>query len=197
MTEASTSAKAVSVTEMGIPDGYVPPLGYEGQILDGGHTRIEVSSRTKELAQIHRRLVENFTFPCKVRYVKLTDRQDGQYQKPKSYVAVNVGREIIIEALMHLQELIYHDGRHQLWIVGLQGEQIILDELGMIYLYPDDFRFRDVLEELGLTEKSSSDKSYQTMSQRDYVMVNFSQLADEQEATLLQSIGFIQDTYLQ
>ena len=196
MTEGSTSAKAVSVTEMGIPDGYTPPLGYQGQVLEGGHTRIEVSSGTKELAQIHRGLVASFTFPCKVRYVKLTDRQEGQYQKPKSYVAVNVGREIILEALTHLQELIYHDGRHQIWILGLQGEQIILDELGMIYLYPDDFRFRDVLEELGLTEKSSSDNSYQTMSQRDYVMVNFSQQADEQEATLLQSIGFVQDTHL-
>lgn len=77
MTETSTSAKAVSVTEMGIPDGYVPPLGYQGQILEGGHTRIEVSSSTKEIAQIHRCLVESFTFPCKVRYVKLTDRLDG------------------------------------------------------------------------------------------------------------------------
>lgn len=196
MTETGTSAKAVSVTEMGIPDGYVPPLGYQGQILEGGHTRIEVSSGTKELAQIHIRLVESFTFPCKVRYVKLTDRQEGQYQKPKSYVAVNVGREIILEALTHLQELIYHDGRHQLWILGLQGEQIVLDELGMVYLYPDDFRFRDVLEDLGITEKSSSDNSFQTMSQRDYVMVNFSQQADAQEVTLLQSIGFIPDTHL-
>ena len=97
---------------------------------------------------------------------------------------------------MHLQELIYHDGRHQIWILGLQGEQIILDELGMIYLYPDDFRFRDVLEENGIAEKPSSDTSYQTMSQRDYVMVNFSQQADKQEATLLQSIGFVQDTHL-
>ena len=47
--------------------------------------------------------------------------------------------EKYLEALTHLQELIYHDGRHQIWILGLQGEQIILDELGMIYLYPDDF----------------------------------------------------------
>ena len=196
MTDTSTSAKAISVTEMGIPDGYVPPLGYQGQVLEGGHTRIEVSSGTKELAQIHRRLVESFTFPCKVRYVKLTDRQEGQYQKPKSYVAVNVGREIILEALTHLKELIYHDGRHQIWILGLQGEQVVLDELGMVYLYPDDFRFRDVLEDLGITEKVPSDTSFQTMSQRDYVMVNFSQQADEQEATLLQSIGFIPDTHL-
>ena len=193
MTEAS---KAVSVTEMGIPDGFTPTLAYQGQVLDGGHTRIEVSSSTKELGQIHRKLVESFTFPCKVRYVKLTDRQEGQYQKPKSYVAVNVGREIILEALTHLQELIYHDGRHQIWISGLQEEQIVLDELGMIYIYPDDFRFRDVLEELGVTEKLPSDNSYQTMAQRDYVMVNFSKRADEQEVTLLQSIGFVQDTYL-
>lgn len=196
MTELSASAKAISVTKMGVPDGYTPPLGFQGQVLEGGHTRIEVSSSTTELALIHRSLVESFTFPCKVRYVKLTDRQEGQYQKPKSYVAVNVGREILLEALMHLQELIYHDGRHQIWILGLQGEQIILDELGMIYIYPDDFRFRDILEENGITEKSSSDSSYQTMAQRDYVMVNFSQQADEQEATLLQSIGFIQDTHL-
>ena len=142
-----------------------------GQVLEGGHTR---RSLIKYNGVAHRSLVESFTFPCKVG-MAITDRQEGQYQKPKSYVAVNVGREILLEALTHLQELIYHDGRHQIWILGLQGEQIILDELGMIYLYPDDFRFRDVLEENGIAEKPSSDTSYQTMSQRDYVMVNFSQ----------------------
>ena len=42
-----------------------------------------------------------------------------------------------------------------------------------------------------------NDPLHQPMSQRDYVLVNFSTEADLQEATLLQSLGFIQDIYLQ
>ena len=196
MTEEGKTVKAISVTEMGKPDNFVPSLVYQGQILEGGYTRLEISASSDDLARVHQGLIRALTFPCKVRYLKLTDRQEGQYQKPKSYVAVNVGKEMILEALTHLQDLIYHDGRHQLWILGLKGEQIVLDELGMIYISPDDFHFRDVLEQLGVPEKLQSDKTYQTMAQRDYVMVNFSPLADLQETTLLQSLGFIQDIYL-
>ena len=196
MTESKRIVKAVSVTNMGIPDGFVPSLSYQGQVLEGGYTRIEVSSDVEHLSKIHRALVASFTFPCKIRYLKLTDRQEGQYQNPKSYVAVNVSREMMLQVLDQLVELIYNDGRHQLWILGLNGEQIVLDELGVIYVSPDDFRFRDILDALDIPETQMNDVSHQPMSKRDYVLVNFSADADIQEATLLQTLGFIQDIYL-
>ena len=197
MTESAKTVKAVSVTKMGIPDGFSPSTSYQGQILEGGFTRIEISSQSDDLSKIHKALVESFTFPCKMRYLKLTDRQEGQYQNPKSYVAVNIRKDMMLQALEQLQELLYHDGRHQLWILGLNGEQLVLDELGVLYLSPDDFHFRDVLDGLGIPERKMNDPLHQPMSQRDYVLVHFSPKADLQEVTLLQSLGFIQDIYLQ
>ena len=124
--------------------------------------------------------------PLKIRYVRLTDRQKAQHPKPESYVAVELPKERIAQALSMFEKLLYQDGRNQLWLLGLNGEQLILDELGMVYVYPDDFAFRDALENLGWVEAN-----HQSMADRDYVRVNFAAEADEQEESLIQSLGMI------
>ena len=72
-----------------------------------------------------------------------------------------------------------------LYLAWKYGSQF-LDELGMIYIYPDDFLFRDCLDSLGWVEAA-----HESMASRDYVKVNFSSIADEEEQLLLQSLGMV------
>jgi hypothetical protein len=186
MTNRSKLAKAESVTKQGEADGYVPPSAYCARVLRGGYTRLDISTPMDKLAIIHRELVKTIQFPCKIRYVRMTDRQSGQLEKPESYVAVEISKDRMLQALQSFEELFYNDGRNQLWIQGASEEQIVLDELGMLYVYPDDFVFRDTLTMLGWPEMK-----HESMAQRDYVKVNFSVVADEQERSLITSFGLV------
>lgn len=178
--------KAESVNREGEEDGFIPPMAYQAQVLDGGYTRIEISAPPSKLGFIHKRLIEKLEGPLKLRYLRLTDRKRGQLPKPESYVAVELSKERVMQACDVCEQLFYHDGRHQLWVRGASEEQIVLDELGMIYIYPDDFLFRDCLESLGWIEAT-----HESMASRDYVKVNFSIGADEEEQLLLQSLGMV------
>lgn len=182
--EVAPPGKAHSVNEDGTPDGYMPPSAYTDRVLPGGMTRLEVSSPASKLHFVHKALVESIQFPCKVRYLKLTDRQRGQLEKPESYVAVDVSKARMLQALEEYHDLFYEDARHQFWILGAQQEQIVLDELGMIFVYPDDFLFREVLAQMGW-----STESHEGMDTRDYVKVHFRRVADEQEQTFFQRFG--------
>ena len=178
--------KAQSVTKQGAPDGYVSPMAFKGQVLEGGYTRLEISSPPGKISVVHKALARLLSSPLKMRYVRLTDRQKGQLPKPENYVAVELPKERVEQALTMFEALLYQDGRNQLWLLGLDGEQLILDELGMIYVYPDDFSFREALQKLGWVEAN-----HQTMADRDYVRVNFMAQADEQEQSLIQSLGMV------
>ena len=79
----------------------------------------------------------------------------------------------------------FDDGRGQLWLRGKFREQILLDELGMIWIYPDDPSFRDILEGLGVPE----DDQAVTMGERDYVKVLFEARADGEEELLIRTLG--------
>ena len=182
--ESAPAGKAHSVNEDGTPDGYTPPSAFADRVLPGGMTRLEVSSPANKLHFVHKALVEAIQFPCKLRYLKLTDRQKGQLEKPESYAAVDVSKARMLQALEEYHDLFYEDARHQLWILGAQNEQIILDELGMIFVYPDDFLFREVLAQMGW-----STETHEGMDTRDYVKVHFRSLADEQERMFFQRFG--------
>ena len=184
--QSSKQPKSQSVTKQGALDGFIPPMAYQPQLLDGGYTRIEISSPPSRLSFIHKKIIETLQGPLKVRYVRMTDRKTGQLPKPESYVAVELSKERVLQMCTHCADLLYHDARHQLWIRGGSEEQVVLDELGMLYVYPDDFLFRDVLKGLGWMEGA-----HESMASRDYVKVFFAQEADAQEATLLQSLGMI------
>ena len=188
MKQETRPPKAQSVTQEGEPDGFQPSASFRSRILQGGFTRLEVSSPSDRLAIVHKELIQHISFPCKLRYLQLTDREAGQQlENPRSFVAVDISRERMVQALEDYKELFYFDGRHQLWVLGANDEQIILDELGMIYVYPDDFLFRDVLMKLGWPESKQ-----ESMAERDYVQVYFSAPADIQEDSLLQSFGLVE-----
>ncbi len=179
--------KAQSVTQQGASDGYVPPMAFRSQVLDGGYTRLEISAPPSKLQVVHQQLAKLLTPPIKIRYIKQVDRQSGQQlEKAESYVAVELSTERVMQTLDFCSELFYHDGRNALWLRGVDDAQLVLDEIGMLYIYPDDFTFRDALLSLGWVEAE-----HQTIADRDYVLVNFSAKADELEQSLIQSLGMV------
>ena len=179
--------KAQSVTEAGMPDGFIPPMAYHPQILDGGYTRLEISSPPDRLRIAHQTLVKCINGPFKVRYVQMTSRANGQLPKPKSYVGVEISQARLLQALDAYGPLLYHDGRCQIWILGAMNEQLVIDEIGMMYLYPDDPSFQHALSQLGW-----HNMSHQSMASRDYVRVNFLSEADSLEMSLIQSLGLVE-----
>ena len=99
-------------------------------------------------------------------------------------MAVDLPVEKVLAAFGEAETLLYRDGRHQTWVRGALGEQLILDELGLIYVYPDDVGLRDVLGASGVPEGGA-----QTMLERDYVRVELHAEADGQEQALIASLG--------
>lgn len=178
--------KAVSVTKQGQPDGFVPPMAYKPQILDGGFTRLCVSTPPDRLRYVHRALVLSLQAPLKFLYVRMTDRLQGQLPKPEHYVAVELSQERVIDALDKYAPLIYNDGRNQVWVRSALNEQIVLEEIGALYAYPDDPLFRDTVEKLGLMEAQ-----HNSMDSRDFVKVNFLAEADEMERELMRELGLV------
>lgn len=177
--------KAQSVDKQGQPDGFEPPDAYVPQVLEGGYTRLLVSCRPERLPAVHRDLLAAVQGPWKVLYVQLTDRQQGQLPKPVQRVGVDLEPATVLAALSELEDLVWWDGRHQLWVRGALGEQVVLEELGVLYAYPDDPAFRDVCERHGLR----LDPRAVTMAERDYVRVSFLPEADRQEARLVWTLG--------
>jgi hypothetical protein len=171
--------KAQSVTVDGEPDGFVAPRAWRPEVFGDGHTRIVVSVPSEELPTVHLALVGALEGPLGVRYVQLTDRVKGQLPVPEGRVAMGVEPDRAIAALKARPELVWGDGRHQVWTRGALGETVILDELGLLYLSPDDPLFRDALTAQGIPESSAP-----TMDSRDYVKVTFVAEADAQEASL-------------
>lgn len=178
--------KARSVTEKGEPDGYTPPRAFRADVFPDGHTRLVVSVPPAELEATHLALLDVLEGPLGVRYVRLTDRKTGQLPSPEGRVAMGVDKGRARAALVSRRELIWGDGRHQLWLRGELGETLILDELGLLYASPDDPAFRDVLTALLIPEAAPP-----MMDARDYVQVNFCLEADAQEASLWEELKML------
>ena len=176
--------KAVSVDANGAPDDFRPAPGWYGEVLQGGYTRLALSLPAEQVEAVHRDLVAALRPPLGLRYVQLTDRRSGQLAKPRDHVALELHPDVLLAALGELRGLVYHDGRHQLWVRGAGQEQVVLEEIGMIYVYPDDPSFRDVLRSHGLPEGRIP-----TMAERDYVRVNFLASADAEERALIEGLG--------
>jgi len=182
----SSTFKATSVTEAGEPDGFTPPLLYSPQVGPDGTTRLVVSAPGSDLPRIHRLLVESLEAPLGVLWVQLVDRASGQRQEddPRRWLTLEQQAGAVLSAVDRSPHLLYGDARGQLWIRGALGEQLVLDELGMVYLYPDDPAFRTALESAGVDESSAP-----TMADRDYVRVEFDAAADPEEQALLQDLS--------
>jgi len=174
--------KAVSVTREGEPDGWVPPRGWRAQVAADGSTRLVISVPPSELPATWLALAQALGAPLSVRYLQLTDRARGQLPKPRNFVAMDLPADRLLAALSARPALVWHDGRHQLWVRGRFGEQLVLDELGVLYGYPDDPAFRDALA--GLPETATVG-----MDGRDYVRVSFLAEADAEERSLIEELG--------
>ena len=92
----------------------------------------------------------------------------------------------LLAALRARPELVWGDGRHQLWIRGDLGETVVLDENGVLFCQPDDPSFRDLLAARNILEMTS-----QTLDTRDYVRVQFLAEADGQEASLWEELAML------
>lgn len=179
--------KASSVTADGKPDDFVPPTAWRVDVERDGRTRLVLSCAPERLESLYFELLALLDGPIGVMYVQLTDRRAGQHHqgKPRRFVGVDRPLPRVVATLRRCPELLFRDGRHQLWLRGKFGEQLVLDELGMIYLYPDDPAFRERLEALGVP---GQDK-LKTMAERDYVRVEMQAIADPQEAILLAELS--------
>jgi hypothetical protein len=148
-----------------------------------GFTRLVVSSPPDTLPAIHQALVRRLEAPFRVLYQKLTDRSAGQLAKPEHHVALELDAQPVLDALEACAPLVYHDGRHQLWIEGRHDAKVVLEETGVVYVYPDDLSFRDVLAEHGVQEGDAKN-----VGDRDYVRVNFLAEADALESELVRAL---------
>ena len=136
----------------------------------------------EELPEWHLKLVQAMGAPYSVAYMQLTDRRVGTpHPAPLRFVGIEKPAEKVVEAFKASGDLLWYDGRHQIWVRGSFGEQVVLDELGVIYCYPDDPSFRDALEELSESKATGMDS-------RDYVKVNFRSEADAQEQQLIATL---------
>lgn len=175
--------KAVAVTRDGAPDPRPVARGFRSQVAPDGSTRLVVNVPPEELATVHLRLLDALSAPVSVRYVQLTDRRTGQvHPQPRTFVAMDLPAAIVRAALEAAAALVWHDGRHQLWLRGRFGEQVVLDELGVLYGYPDEPAFRDALGDVPETEAVGLDG-------RDYVKVNFLAEADAQEDAFIAALS--------
>lgn len=183
--EGGLPPKAQSVDRSGAPDGYIPPMAYKAQVVQGGFTRLIISCPPSRLAMVHSALVKVLRPPLKFLYVRMTDRQSGkQLPKPEHHVSVDLTAERVAAALVEFTRLIHHDGRNQVWVRGSDGDQIVLEELGGLFAYPDDLGFRDAMDAMGLVNAQ-----HQSIDERDYVKVNFLAEADDEERRLMQSLA--------
>ena len=179
--------KAVSVGADGQPDGFEPPDAWTVEVIPGGHTRIVVSLSGGRLEAVHRALVGALNPPLRVLYVQLVDRAAGQQlDPPNRFVALDVSADVLDGALADNRKLVYHDGRHQLWVQGRGQDKVVMEETGVVYVYPDDPLFRDTLLGADVPEHDA-----ENMANRDYVRVTFLADADAEESTFRSALGLV------
>lgn len=182
----AVAPKCVSVTAEGEPDGFEIPTAYRGEVAPDGTTRLAISVPPERLPEVFYALAGALSTPWSVMYLQLTDRRRGKQHegKPRRFLSVDVAPKQGLDTFKRCETLLFRDGRHQLWVRGGLTEQLVLDEMGVLYVYPDDFSFRDLLDGLGVAET----KRGKLMCDRDYVKVQFEATADAQEALLLANL---------
>lgn len=158
--------KTTSVNVDGEPDGFEAPLAWYTELATSGATRLVVSTPPGALRAVHMALLGILKAPLKVLYRQSVDRLDPQPQgsPPRDFVGLDLDLARVQSAVDAAATLIWHDGRHQLWVAGRLGAQVVLDEDGVIYCYPDDPAFRDTLTAAGVPHVHAA----RTMAEVDY-----------------------------
>lgn len=180
--------KATSVTEQGAEDGFQIGLGWERQVGNAGDTRLLVSVPTERVAEVHLGLLEALQPPLALLYRRCVDRLDPKPNgtPPEDFLAHELTLAEITAALRRAGDLIWHDARCEVWVRGLMGEQVILDQDGLLYAYPDDPSFRGVLDQLGVPEQH-----VEVMLDRDYVKHHYHATCDPLEQALLRELYLV------
>ncbi|MFT4627212.1 MAG: hypothetical protein ACI8PZ_005893 [Myxococcota bacterium] len=183
----SLGPKTISVTAEGEPDGFEPPLAWYTEMDPTGSTRIVVSTPQARLIEVHLALLDGLRGPMKVLYRQSVDRLDPKPAgaPPRDFVALDLPKPRVLAAIRDHAELVWHDGRHQLWAAGAYGEQVVLDEDGVLYCYPDDPSFRDRLDALGIPHVQAA----RTMADVDYPKRWYHADNDAVEASFVQGLG--------
>jgi hypothetical protein len=177
--------RASSVTIDGADDGFVPEPGWLSEATPTGDTRLVVSVPAEQLLRVLDALLDALAPPLGVMYRQKVDRRNPRPQTadPHDHVGLDLNRERVRQALHAAPVLVCSDARAELWLRGAHQEQVVLDQDGLVYCYPDDPTFRDVFAALGLPGTD-----VKTMADRDYVKHWFRAEADAQEDELLASL---------
>ena len=180
------SPKAISVTEKGEPDGWEIQTGFETQTAHDGSNRLLVSVPTERLEQTHVALVGVLGASIGFLYRQYVDRTNPGPNNgpPIDFVGLDLTAGSVLTAMQDAKSLLYHDARCELWLRGSLGDQVILDRDGLLYCYPDDPGFRDVLTGLEVPEGKVD-----VLLERDYVKHNFYAEYDEIERQLIAELG--------
>ena len=181
--------KAYSVDENGAPDGFKVPNLFSPQVAPDGTTRLLISASRDNIEAAHKSLLGVLDGPLGVRYVQLIDRSNeiDRRENPRGFVALDKGVDEVKKAIEMSRKLLYDDARCQFWVKGLMGDQIILDEFGMLYAYPDDPSFRNALSSIGINEGAAS-----TLADRDFVKVEFDAECDRVETQLISLLRMVE-----
>lgn len=174
--------KARSVTREGEDDGFVVDAGWSAQMTPDGQTRIVVSVPHGDLPRVHAALASALAPPLSLLYRQKIDRRSPRPQgtPPRDFVAVELALAPVLAALERAALLVYADARCEVWMRGGLGEQLVLDEDGVLYCYPDDPAFRDALAEAGVPAEDVT-----SVADRDYVRHQFHAEADRLEDQLI------------
>jgi hypothetical protein len=155
------------------------------QMTPDGQTRIAVSVPHEQLPAVHAALAHALAPPVSVLYRQKIDRRAPRPQgsPPRDFVAVNLALDPVLAALRDAAVLVYADARCELWMRGGLGEQLVLDEDGLLFAYPDDPAFRDALAEAGVPAVDVD-----TVADRDFVRHEFRSEADALEDGLIAAL---------
>jgi hypothetical protein len=179
--------KASSCLETGELDGWVVEPAFSGEVTPDGSTRLVATVPPERLQAVHVALLAVLGEPLSVLYRQKVDRRDPKPQGHpwRDFVALELSSAQVLDAFAKSPTLLYRDARHETWVRGRMEDQVVLDQDGAIYCYPDDPAFRDALTACGLEESTT----LKTLEDRDYVRHWFHAAADEEEDALLGALG--------
>jgi hypothetical protein len=183
------TTRATSVTAQGEPDDFSPEPGFHADVGPGGVTRLLVSLPPMLIPGVHRALVGALTAPLSILYRVEVDRRDpgAEGAPPRDHVAIELDADAVDSALTACSDVIYGDARAELWIRGGLNEQVVIDRDGMVFCYPDDPVFRDVMAGADIPEASVP-----TLADRDYVKHWFHAENDVFEDDFKRRLGLVE-----
>jgi hypothetical protein len=181
--------KAASVDAQGAGDGFVVRPGWLAEMTPAGDTRLVVSVPADDLPRVHKALATALSPPIGVLYRQKVDRLKPKPQGApgRDFVALDKSLDDVLAALDAAAGLVWGDARHELWLRGGLGEQVVLDQDGLLYCYPDDPAFREVLAEAGVPPDD-----VETIADRDYVKHWYHAEHDALEALLMQRLRLME-----